>query len=269
MLTYSRYAKPSAGDLTHSRTQRSYAGEMPRRPTEKLLEVAKSRGGSGTGGTRRQRWSAGTRRSLIAAGEELFTAQGYAGTSLDAVVAHAEVTKGALYHHFSGKQALFESVFEAVEARASAQILDALRTDADPYARALEGLRAFLLVVRDPAYERVVIQQGPSVLGYERFREREEASTFGIVLEAVRGVLEVSLSDLDEAMVETFSRIFFGAMSAAGESVSGAEDQRLAAARVEAAIGFILTGLANLADHGVRVPDPQALLYEQRAAEPD
>ncbi|GGF57280.1 TetR family transcriptional regulator [Marmoricola endophyticus] len=226
---------------------------MPRRPTEKLLEVAKS-------GTRRQRFSSGsTRRALIAAGEELFTAQGYAGTSLDAVVARAEVTKGALYHHFSGKQALFESVFESVEERAKVRILEALRTDTDPFDRARHGLRAFLEEVRDPAYSRVVVQQGPAVLGWERFREREEASAFGIVLEAVRGVLESSLTELDDAMVETFSRIFFGAMTSAGESVSQAEDQALAAARVESAIGFILTGLATLSEQGLHVPDPYDL----------
>ena len=56
--------------------------------------------------------------------EELFTEHGYAATSLDAIVAGAQVTKGALYHHFSGKQALFEAVFERVEADASRAIQD-------------------------------------------------------------------------------------------------------------------------------------------------
>ena len=69
--------------------------------------------------TRRQQYSAATRRALIDLGEELFTEHGYAATSLDAIVAGAEVTKGALYHHFSGKQALFEAVFERVEASAA------------------------------------------------------------------------------------------------------------------------------------------------------
>jgi hypothetical protein len=57
-------------------------------------------------------------------------------------------------------------------------------------------------------------------------------------------------------MKQTFSRIFFGAMSAAGESVSTAEDPGLASARVEAAIGFLLTGIRTLAEQGVSVPDP-------------
>ena len=61
-------------------------------------------------------------------------------------------------------------------------------------------------------------------------------------------------------MLETFTRIFFGAMSAAGESVSSAPDARLAVARIETAIAFILTGLRTLADSGVELPDPQDLL---------
>ena len=60
--------------------------------------------------------------------------------------------------------------------------------------------------------------------------------------------------DLDEEMLQTFARIFFGAMSSAGESVATAEDPIAAAARVEAAIGFIIAGFQSLADAGVELP---------------
>ena len=68
------------------------------------------------GTSRRAEFSASTRRALVDVAERLFTEHGYAATSLDAIVAGADVTKGALYHHYSGKQALFEAVFERVEA---------------------------------------------------------------------------------------------------------------------------------------------------------
>ena len=68
------------------------------------------------------------------------------------------------------------------------------------------------------------------MLGYERFREQEERSTFATVLEIVRSVLAAGDWELDEEMLQTFARIFFGAMSSAGESVSGAEDPEPAAA---------------------------------------
>ena len=84
--------------------------------------VAKSALRKVHGTSRRQEYSASTRRALVDVATELFTEQGYAGTSLDEIVAGARVTKGALYHHFSGKQALFESVFEKVEERAARDI---------------------------------------------------------------------------------------------------------------------------------------------------
>ena len=141
------------------------------------------------GTSRRAEFSASTRRALVDVAERLFTEHGYAATSLDAIVAGADVTKGALYHHYSGKQALFEAVFERVESAGAQSIQDALTGDQDPWDKALSGLRAFLEVVRQPSYSRIVIQDGPSVLGYERFREQEERSTFAYVLDIVRAVL--------------------------------------------------------------------------------
>jgi AcrR family transcriptional regulator len=195
---------------------------------------------------RRAEYSATTKRALVDVARDLFTEHGYAGTSLDAIVAGADVTKGALYHHYAGKQALFEAVFELVEHDASKAVHDRIKHEADPWEKARAGLRAFLTVVRDPTYRRVVIQDGPAVLGYERFREQEERSTFSNVLAIVAAVLSAGDLDLDEAMQKTFGRIFFGAMSSAGESVSLAEDPEAASDRVEAAIGIILDGLQAL-----------------------
>ncbi len=209
-----------------------------------------------SGTSRRAQFSASTKKALVEVAEAQFSEHGYGGTSLDAVVAGAQVTKGALYHHFSGKQGLFEAVFAKVEDDAAQSIRAALRDSKDPWEKALAGLRAFLSVVQEPAYQRVVIQDGPAILGYERFREQEERSSYGIVQDIVGSVLEASTYALDEPMKQTFSRIFFGALSAAGESVSSAADPRQAVARIEAAIAFILEGLRSLADQGATLTDP-------------
>ena len=220
-----------------------------------------------SGASRRQQYSASTKRALVDVATDLFTDQGYAGTSLDAIVAGARVTKGALYHHFSGKQALFEAVFEKVEADASKTISKAVRTTRDPWEKAVVGLREFLAVVQQPAYRRVVIQEGPVVLGYERYREQEERSTFSIVQEIVSSVL--SSYELEPSMVQTFSRVFFGAMSAAGSAVSSAEDTQLASAEVETAITFILAGLRQQAESGERLPGPADLLADPAGPDED
>jgi AcrR family transcriptional regulator len=220
----------------------------------------------GTG--RRAQYSASTRRALVDVAERLFAEQGYAATSLDAIVAGAEVTKGALYHHYSGKQALFEAVFEKVETAGARQIQEALQGHRDPWDKAIAGLRAFLAVVRQPAYSRIVVQDGPSVLGYERFREQEERSTFVYVLDIVRAVLGAGDWEADDAMEHTFARIFFGAMSSAGGTVSRADDADDEAERVETAIGFILAGLRALSEQGRELSGPPAASGPERAARP-
>src|SRR4051812_44590403 len=207
----------------------------------------------GTG--RRAEFSASTRRALVDVAQELFTEHGYAATSLDAIVAGADVTKGALYHHYSGKQALFEAVFEQVESAGAAAVREELHRHQDPWDKAIYGLRAFLDVVRRPSYSRIVVQDGPSVLGYERFREQEERSTFGNVVEIVRAVLAAGDWPVDERMEHTFARIFFGAMSSAGTSVSTSEDADTEAERGELAIGFILSGLRSLSEQGAGLPE--------------
>ena len=112
-------------------------------------------------------------------------------------------------------------------------------------------------MVQEPGYRRIVIQEGPVVLGYERYREQEERSTFGIVQDIVSSVLDAY--DLERSLVETFSRVFFGAMSAAGSAVSSAEDPQRAGAEVEVAIGFILAGLQRQAESGQPLPGPADL----------
>ncbi len=226
---------------------------MPRSHAEKKLLAGLPKV---AGGSRRQQFSASTKRALVEVATEQFAEHGYGGTSLDAVVAGARVTKGALYHHFSGKQGLFEAVFARVEDEAATRIRSALRGTDDPWEKARAGLREFLTIVQDPVYQRVVIQDGPAILGYERFREQEERSSYGIVQDIVGSVLEASTYGLDEPMRQTFSRIFFGAMSSAGESVTTSEDPAAAVARIEAAILFILEGIRSLADRGITLADP-------------
>lgn len=201
-----------------------------------------------------------TKQTLIDVAEDLFTQHGYANTSLDSIVSRAAVTKGALYHHFAGKRAVFEACFERIEARASATINEATADLADPWEKARAGLRAFLAVVQEAPYRRIVVQDGPSVLGHERFREQEERSTYANVTDIVRSVFNAETWKLDEAMLDTYSRIFFGALNSAGGSVAVSEEPRMAAARVEAAIGFILAGFQALAAQGAELPDPADLL---------
>ena len=131
----------------------------------------------------------------------------------------------------------------------------AVRGHRDPWEKALGGLRAFLEVLQEPRYRRIVIADGPAVLGYEQLPRAGGAHDLrhrpGDRLRRCSATYE-----LEPSMVETFSRVFFGAMSAAGAAVSTAEDPRQAGAEVEAAIAYILAGLRAMAESGAPLPGP-------------
>jgi AcrR family transcriptional regulator len=204
-----------------------------------------------------RRISASTKRTLIDLARVLFTENGYASTSLDTIVARAEVTKGALYHHFSGKQALFEAVFEDLEQEAVRIVEQAMRDIKDPWDRAIAGLRTFLTAVQEPSYRRLVIQEGPAVLGYERYREHEERSALAVVQDIIESTIGALGQDLTDEVKATWSRIFMGALSAAGQDVSLSHDPEAAANRVEVILGMVFNGLQSLARRPQNEDDAQ------------
>src|SRR5437773_5827824 len=109
--------------------------------------------------SRREMYSEATRAALLDAATTLFAERGYAGTSLEDVATAARVTRGAVYHHFAGKQALFEAVLDQQERQADAQIVAAAVAD-DPWQAATQALDAFLTKCCEPAYSRLVWVEG-------------------------------------------------------------------------------------------------------------
>jgi AcrR family transcriptional regulator len=130
--------------------------------------------------SRRELYSEATRAALLEEATRLFGTRGYAGTSLADVAVASQVTRGAVYHHFDGKQALFEAVLGAQETRAIARIT-AAATAADPLEAARQALDAFLDQCCDPIYGRLVWLEGPAALGWHRWRECEQKYAFGLV----------------------------------------------------------------------------------------
>lgn len=204
------------------------------RPAQKVLQTARKT-------TRRQDYSSSTKRALIEQATKLFTDHGYAGTSLDEVVAAARVTKGALYHHFPSKLALFESVFMRCQDDATAQIDKALKSTRDPWERAQIGLRTFLDACRQPTYRRICLQEAPVALGHERWQEAERESSYGFVESIVTDLLDELGGE--HHLAATFGVIFYGAMRSAGEFVADAADPVEASEQVESVINALLAGL--------------------------
>lgn len=108
--------------------------------------------------------SAATRAALLAAARDLFVEKGYAATGTPELVARASVTRGALYHHFADKQALFRALVE-IEAEAVAAEVEHASRDADPVQALAAGSRAFVTAMARPGRTRLLLVEAPAVLG--------------------------------------------------------------------------------------------------------
>ncbi len=155
--------------------------------------------------SRREMYSDATRAALLDEATRLFATRGYAGTSLEDVASASQVTRGAVYHHFAGKQALFEAVIDRQETRALAEVT-AAAVAADPWEAALQALDAFLDQCCDPVYGRLVWLEGPAALGWHRWRECEEKYAYGLVERFITTlVAEGYLADQAVASLVRFS----------------------------------------------------------------
>ncbi len=150
-----------------------------------------------------------TRAALITAARELFVAQGYADTSTPAVCAAAGMTRGALYHHFADKRDLFHAVL-AAEAAAVAADIEAASSDHgnDPQRALLAGGDAYLDAMAVPGRTRLLLIEGPAVLGREALQALDaahaEASLRAGLEEA--GVTGVDLDALTACVSAAFDR---------------------------------------------------------------
>lgn len=171
--------------------------------------------------SRREIYSDATRAALIAQACALFAARGYAATSLEDVAAAAQVTRGAVYHHFSGKLALFQAVLEDQETRADAEIMSAASA-ADPREAALAALSAYLDKCSEPVYGRLVWQEGPAALGWQRWRQHEEQFAYGLVQRFVRALMDAGYLQRDPE--ESTTRFAFWILGGAGLAVAEADE---------------------------------------------
>ncbi len=140
--------------------------------------------------TNRDRTEA-TRRDLIAAARKLFTEKSYAETSTPEIVAAAGVTRGALYHHFADKQALFRAVIEQEWEDVASDIEKAFGPDqTDPRAALIAGSDAYFQAMRAPGRTRLLLLDGPAVLGRAVLDEIDDRHGNRTLREALLAMME-------------------------------------------------------------------------------
>jgi AcrR family transcriptional regulator len=124
--------------------------------------------------------AAGTRGRLIEVAVELFGSRGYEHTSIEEVLEQAGVSKGALYHHFDSKEALFEAVFKWGEQHCMQEVAAAAMKETEHLDVLRAGCQRWLDMVMDPHVRQIALIDGPAVLGWQRWREIEEEFAFGL-----------------------------------------------------------------------------------------
>jgi AcrR family transcriptional regulator len=182
-----------------------------------------------------------TRAHLVAVARRLFGTNGYGATSIGDVTREAAVTRGALYHHFTDKRALFEAVFEAVEQALVERIAGVVAREQRPERRLGTGLDAFLDACLDPEYQRVCLLDAPSVLGWERWRELEERYGLGLTRVALEDAMEHGVVRRQEA--EPLAHVVVGALTQAALAIGRAGDVADARQRYGRALELLVDGL--------------------------
>jgi AcrR family transcriptional regulator len=186
--------------------------------------------------------SRATRERLLAHARELFGERGYAAVGTEEIVRAAGVTRGALYHQFSGKEALFEAVVESVEAETTARVAAAAAGTTDPLDALRAGGRAFLALCADPHVERILLLDAPAVLGWDRWREIGLRHGLGLVTGVLNAGMEAGT--IARQPTTALAHLLIGALDEGAMLVARADDRDAARAEVDAVMDRLLTALA-------------------------
>jgi AcrR family transcriptional regulator len=181
-----------------------------------------------------------TRAALVNAGRRLFGSKGFAATSVEDIARAARVTTGALYHHFPTKAAVFEAVFEQVHAEMLAASAAASAAADGALEMMTAGFGVFLDQVLEPEVQRIIVTDGPAVLGLARFIELDERYALAPAVEALEAATAAGLLRVEDP--PTLVRLLFGAMTRAGLLIASSPDPKATRDAVGATFRTLLSG---------------------------
>lgn len=186
-----------------------------------------------------------TRERLVEVATRLFTEHGYDGTSTEAVLRESGVSRGALYHHFDSKKALFDAVLEAVDAALMEQAAAEAATlvGDDPRTLLRHACVRWLRLAQQPAVRQIVLIDGPSVVGWPRWRELDERYALGLLKQALAEIATVG--GLRVELVDVFAHILLASLGEVALLVARSEARDAALADGEAAVDELLRRLLS------------------------
>jgi AcrR family transcriptional regulator len=173
--------------------------------------------------SRKAQQSQATRGALVSEGRRLFAGRGYAGVGTEEIVRTAGVTRGALYHHFDGKEDLFRAVYEDLERELVERVAEAAAVAGDPLEALHAGLEAFLDACEDPAVQRIALIDAPSVLGWEQWREIGFKYGLGLLQGALEAAMDAGL--VERRPARPLAHLLIGALDEGALLVARADDE--------------------------------------------
>ena len=188
--------------------------------------------------------TAQTRAALIAAARRLFGAEGFAEVGAERITREAGMTRGALYHQFANKADLFAAVLDQVEAEIAERVAGAVTgfDPADTTGMLLAGADAWLDASSEPDLQRIVLLDGPSVLGWDRWREICLRHTVGLIAALLQDGID--RGSLPPQPVLALTHVLVGAVDEAALYIAQADDGAAARADMDLVIRRLTLALA-------------------------
>lgn len=184
---------------------------------------------------------AATSEAILTAARRLFGTQGFAATTMDEIAEGAGVAKGAVYHHFKTKEAVFEAVFDAVSRDLVAEIDSAARAEKDVLAAMVAGTQHYFAATAKGSTGQIILRDGPAVLGWERWREIDAQHFGGKMPRALSVAMESGL--IARQPVEPLARLLLGAVTEAAVACAGRADIARAGAEYARAFKSLVEAL--------------------------
>lgn len=182
-----------------------------------------------------------TRNAIVAAAAWLLGERGYALTTVDAIATQAGTAKGAVFHYFPGKEALFEAVMEQTCAEVGRAVRAAARDAPDPLTGMDIGTRAYFTACAEPRIARIILKDGPAVLGWARWREIDERHFGRQVSLALQAAMAAGL--VADQPVAPLARVLLGALTEAAVACSESDDPATSGAEYADALHLLIQGL--------------------------
>ncbi|MEV4735948.1 MULTISPECIES: TetR/AcrR family transcriptional regulator [unclassified Microbacterium] len=180
-----------------------------------------------------------TAARILGAATEHFADRGFAISSVDAIARAADVTRGAVYHHYTSKAGLFAAVAQVQQQAVAEAIVAATGDTNDTRAALRQGSHAFLdAITRGPA-ARVLLVDGPAVLSWEDWRRLDGA---GPARELRQGLAELGLAP---ALLDPLTAALSGAMNELAVWLSGRTDDEDARVRGHEALDRLLDAVTG------------------------